>query len=36
MGVGGVIMHLDYGFLKDGGRVHYMMGGLADLVDIYD
>jgi hypothetical protein len=23
-------------FMADGGRVQYMMGGLADLVDIYD
>ena len=23
-------------FYRDGGRVAYMMGGLADLVDIYD
>jgi hypothetical protein len=35
MGVGGGYAS-DYGFLKDGGRVQYMMGGLADLVDIYD
>ena len=35
MGVGGGYAS-DYGFLKDGGRVYYMDGGLADLVDIYD
>ena len=35
MGVGGGYAS-DYGFLKDGGRVSYMNGGLTDLVDIYD
>ena len=35
MGVGGGYGS-DFGFLKDGGRVQYMDGGLADLVDIYD
>lgn len=35
MGVGGGYAS-DFGFLKDGGRVRYMLGGLADLVDIYD